>query len=249
MHHCHAVACRNDRRGGGGVDVAHTTGGKQGEFGQVCVNLVGLRVEGVDTVTFDVGRVLCNALAQMVLGDYVDSKLILFQFDVGVVVDGLQQSALDLGTRIVLVVQDSELGMATFAVQIELAALRLVEFHAVMHQLFDALGRLADGHFNHIAVADAVAGNEGVGNVLVETVGVVHHGGNTALGILGRAFGGVAFGEDAHLAVGCHFECKAQPGNTGANHKKINLMTHICVVCRLLMYKFFGLQKYTFLTE
>ena len=162
----------------------------------------------------------------MVLGDDVDGKLILFQLDVGVVVDGLQQSALNLGTGVVLVVKDAELGVAAFAVQVELASFRFVEFHAVAHQLFDALRRLADGHFNHVAVADTVAGNEGVGNMFVEAVGVVHHGGDTALGVLGRAFGGVAFGEDAHFAVRSHFERKAQSGNTGANHKKINLMTH-----------------------
>ena len=227
VHHSHTVASGNDGSGGGRVDVAHAAGGQEGHLGQVGVNAVGVAVEGIDAVALDVGRVLRHTLTQVVLGDDVDGELPLLDFDIGVRTGGLEQAALYLLAGVVLVVQDAELRVSAFTMQVELVAFAVkVEVNAVLHQLADAVGGLADGHLHHLAVTDAVAGHQGVVDMLVETVRVVHHRSDAALGIARAAFAGVTFGEDAHLAVRGHLEGETEAGDTRAYHKKINFVTH-----------------------
>ena len=168
-----------------------------------------------------------DTLAQMVLGDDVDGELSLLYLNIGVTACRFEQAAFDFLAGVVLVVENAEFGVAALAVQVETEfGVRglwagvgdTVEVDAVLHQLAYAVGCFADGHLYHLAVADAVAGNESVLDVLVERVTVVHHGSYSALRIARRAFGGIAFGEYAHLAIGCHLEGKAEAGNTGTYH-------------------------------
>ena len=228
MYHGYAVASRDDGCRRGGVYIAHAAGGQQGHLGQIGVYLVGLAVQGVGSEAVNVGCVFRYPLAQVVLGDDIDGELVFLELDVGVVVDGLQQSALYLGTSVVFVVQDTELGVPSLAVQVETAAAFFVEVDAIAHQLVYALGGFADGHLHHIAVADAVAGNQGVFDMFVETVGVVHHGGDAALCIFCRPFRGFSLGEDAYFAVGGHFEGKTQSCNAGTDNQKVYFVTHSC---------------------
>ena len=170
---------------------------------------------------------LCDALPQVVLGDDVDGKLVFLQLDVGVVVDGFEQSPFDFGTGVVLVVKDAEFGVAAFAVQVEtVAGPAFVEIDPILHQFADAVGGFADGHFHHLAVADAVAGNQRVLNVFVKAVAVVHDGGYSALGISGRALGSFAFAKDAYFAVRGYFQCIAQPRNPRPNDQEIDFVSH-----------------------
>ena len=136
---------------------------------------------------------------------------------------------------VVFVVQYAELRVAAFAVQVEPAfgvrcpvfgVGNTVKLDAVLHQLAYAVGRFADCHFHHLAVADAVAGHQGVVDVLVEGVAVVHHGGDTALSIASAAFIGGALGQDAHLAVGSHLQGETQAGDARPDDKKVYFVSH-----------------------
>ena len=130
----------------------------------------------------------------MVLSDDIYGKLVFLQFDIGMPVYGFKQAAFNLGTGIILVVEDAELGMAALAVKVETVARTAhVEIDAILHQLLDSVGGFADGHLHNLAVANAIACHQSVLNMLVETVAVVHHSGYSALGIAGRPFGGLAF--------------------------------------------------------
>ena len=109
--------------------------------------------------------------------------------------------------------------MAALTVQVETVALAVeVEVDTVLHQFADAVRSFADGHLVHLAVADAVAGHERVVDMLVETVAVVHHGGDTALGIARGALAGLTLGKDADFAVWRHFEGETEAGDAGAYH-------------------------------
>ena len=170
VNHGHAVAGGDDGSGGGGIDIAHAAGGQEGDLGEVGIDLIGAAVEGVNAIAFDAGCVFGDPLPKMVLGDEVDGELVFFQLDIGVVVDCLQESAFDFGTGIILVVQDAELGVSALTVQVEGAVVFLVEVHAPLHELLYLLGCHAHHLFHGLAVGDVVAGDDGVGDMLVEGV-------------------------------------------------------------------------------
>ena len=158
---------------------------------------------------------LGDTLAEVVLCYDIDGELPLFDFDVGMLASRLEQTALDFLAGIVFVVKDAEFRVAALAVQVEaFAAAFAVEIHTVLHQFAYAVRSFADGHFDHLAVTDAVAGHQGVVDMLVERVAVVHHGGDATLCIACRAFSRIAFGQDANFAVGSHLKCETQASNT-----------------------------------
>ena len=226
VHHSHAVAGGGDGVGGGFIDVAQSAGGQNGGLGKVGVDGLGVAVEDVGTIALYVGGVFGHTHAEVVLGDEVDGVLVFLEGDVGVVVHGVEQAAFYLGTGVVLMVEDAELRVSALAVQVVVRAV-LVELHAPLYQLFHSFGGLGDGHTHHRLVADAVAGHKGVGDVFLVSVGVVHHGGDTALGVFCGTFGGVGFGKDAHFAVTGHLKGVAKSGNTRTNYQKINFIAHI----------------------
>ena len=82
----------------------------------------------------------------------------------------LHQSALNLEARVVGMVQDAELGVTALAVEVKLAALLLVEVHAPLHQVLDALRGIPHHLLHGCGVADVVARNHGVLNVFLEVV-------------------------------------------------------------------------------
>ena len=106
----------------------------------------------------------------MVLGDDFHSEVILLDVNIGTIPHGLHQTALNLGTRVVGVVQDAELRVSALAVQVERPVLLAVEVDTPLHQLLNLVG----GHANHLlhglGVADEVARNHGVLDVFVEVV-------------------------------------------------------------------------------
>ena len=219
VDHSYAVARGDDRRSGGGVNVSHAAGGQQGDLGQVGINSVGIAIEGIDTIALNIGRVLGDTLAEVVLRDDVDGELALFDFDVGMGAGGCEQPAFYLLTSVVLVVEDAKLGVSAFAVEVEPFSPTLaVKVHPVLHQLADAVGGFADGHLHDLAVADAVAGDEGIVDMLVKAVAIIHYRCNAALGVAGAALGSVALGEDAHPAVRGYLEGKREAGDAGAYH-------------------------------
>ena len=119
----------------------------------------------------------------MVLGDNLHGEVVLLDLDIGMVAHSLHQSALDLCARIVGMMQDTELRVSAFSVQVEVAILLFVEVDAPVHELSDLLRSVSDHLLHCFAVADIVACYQGVGNMLVEVVHLhIGHRGDTALG-------------------------------------------------------------------
>ena len=141
--------------------------------------------------------------------------------------NGFKQSAFYFGTRVVLVVQNTELGMASFTVKVKTVTCNaFVEIDSVLYQLLDTSRSLTDSHFDHFTVADAVTCNQSVLYMFIEAVTVVHDSGNATLGIACRAFGCFAFTQHAYFSVGSNLESKTQSGNARPYNQKINFVSH-----------------------
>ena len=119
------------------VDGTHAAGGHEGHFGKEGLYLAGIEVEYIGTVALDVGRLSGDGNSQMVLGDDFDGEMFLKDGDVGVLSDGLDEAVLDFGTGVVLVMEDAELGVTAFAVQVEFAFFVFIEVYTPFDELLD----------------------------------------------------------------------------------------------------------------
>ena len=75
----------------------------------------------------------------MVLGDDFHGKVVFQNRDVRMAAYGFHQSALDFKTCVVSMVQDAELRMSAFAVQVEVSLFVFVEVYAPFHEVSYAL--------------------------------------------------------------------------------------------------------------
>ncbi len=170
INHGDAVARGDVGVGCGGIDGACATCCHQGDFRQISVNLSRLWVQHISTETLDVGGAAGHTDAQMVLRDDFHSKMVLQHLNVGMVPHGFHQTALNLGTCVVSMMQDAEFGVPAFAVQVKRAVFLLVEIHAPSKQIFDTCRTTRHHLFHCFRVTNPVTGNHGVLNVLFEVI-------------------------------------------------------------------------------
>ena len=154
---------------------------------------------------------------------------------------GLHQSALNLCTRIVSVVQDAELRVTTLAVQVEVAILLAVEVDTPLHQLLNLFGSHTHHLLDSLAVADVVAGNHRVLDVLVEIVdSQIGHTGNTTL--CERRIGLVetCLANHTHTSFisSRHLQSVAHTCHTSTYYQEIVLINHAFLSSTLQNYKF-----------
>ena len=109
IDHSYAVASRDIRVGGGGVNGSSSSRRHKCDLAQVGIHLACIGVEDVSTITFDVWSTASDADSQVMLSDDLDCKVVLQHFDVGILTNGSHQSALNLGSSIVGMMQDAEL--------------------------------------------------------------------------------------------------------------------------------------------
>ena len=170
IYHCLAVARSDDGVGSGLVDGTAATCTHQRHLAQIRVHLLRLGVEHVRTVAINIRCATCDARSEVVLRDYLHGEVVLLNVDVGAGAHRSHKAALYLGTRIVGVVQDAELGVSALAMQVELAVLLAVEVDAPLHELGNLLRRIAHHLLYGTAVADEVARYHRVFYMLVEIV-------------------------------------------------------------------------------
>ena len=115
-------------------------------------------------------RAAGDADTQMVLRDDLHGKVIFLHLDIGIVTHSLHQSTLYLGSRIVGMVQDTELRVPALPVQVEGAVILLVEIHAPVHEFLNLFGSLRNHLLYSGRVADIVARNHRVLDMLVEVI-------------------------------------------------------------------------------
>ena len=119
--------------------------------------------------------------------------------------------------------------MAALAVQVEIAVILAVEVDAPVDEFLYLLWSLAHHLLHGSTVADVVAGNDGVGNMLVEGVDLqVGDRGDTALGERRVSLVETCLADHTYLALFCagHLQCIAHAGHTGSDNKEIVLVNH-----------------------
>ena len=229
IDHSDAVAGSDIRIGCGGIDGSCAACRHERDLAQVGVHLAGLGVQDVSTVALDVGRAASDADAQVVLGDNLDGKVMLQHFDVWILTNGSHQSALYFGTGIVGMMQDAELRVTAFAMQVELTILFLVEVYAPFDEVPDTLRRITHHLFHGCGVADVVARNHGVLNVLLEVIDQeVRYRSDAALSLCRIGFFEGCLADERHLALACvrHLQRIAHTSHATAYNQEFTLLNH-----------------------
>lgn len=157
--------------------------------------------------------------SQVMLSDDLDRKMVFKYRDVRVPFYRLYKAGLYLCSRIVLMVQDTELGMAAFAVQVEFAVLVLVEMHAPVDQLSDLFRSLTYHLFYGLPVADPVAGYHRIFDVFFKIIyGKIGYRGNAALRKIGICLFEAGFANKSDFPFMRHFQGKAHSCNARSDH-------------------------------
>ena len=119
-----------------------------------------------------------------VLGDEVHRDQAFHQFDIGLLGDGRQERADQLGPSQVIRVQDAPCAVATLAVQ-AVVSLTLGEVHPELDELANAVRTLPHRLFHGLALAQTGTCDKGVPNVRLGGVVGVPHGRDSPLGVGG----------------------------------------------------------------
>ena len=106
----------------------------------------------------------------MMLSDYLYSKMIFLDVNIGISTHSSHQRTLNFCTSVISMMQYTKFRVATFAVKVKTTILHLVEVSTPVHKFLDLLWSLFNNLFHSFVIADVVTGNHGVLNVLVEIV-------------------------------------------------------------------------------
>ena len=175
--------------------------------------------------------------------------------DVGMVLHCLHEPTLNFCSRVVGMVEDAELRMTAFAVEVELTIALLVEIDSPVDQFGDLLRCHTHHLFYGSAVGNVVARYHRVFDVLVEIVNFqVGHTGNTALRKGGvRLIEGCLANEANLTFMGtCHLQSVTHTGDASTNDEEVVLVGHRGCIFSLLRYFgmtgccYFGMAVYRY---
>ena len=164
----------------------------------------------------------------MVLGNDFNGEVMFKYIDVRRILHSFYKAVLNLESCVVGMVQDTELAVAAFAVQVETTVGVLVEIHAPAYQ-FVNLRRSAFHHlFHSLGVAEPVAGNHSVVNVFVKIVYFeIGNGSDAALSESCICLVECCFAHQSDFpAFAGNFKGKAHAGNARAYHKIVVFVCH-----------------------
>ena len=229
IDHGYAVAGSDVRVRRGGIDGSCASCRHECDLAQIGVHLARIGVEDVGSVALDVGGAAGDADAEVMLRDDLYGKVVLQYLDVGIAAYGFHESALYLGPCVVGMMEDAELGVSAFPVEVELAVLLLVEVDAPADEVANALRSVAHHLFHGCRVADVVARYHRVLDVLLEVIDQqVRHGGDAALSLGRIRLFERSLADERHLALTCicHLQRIAHAGHAAAYNQKFSLLYH-----------------------
>ena len=122
--------------------------------------------------------------------------------------------------RVAQRVDDAAMAVAAFAAQEQLAVLD-VELRAPVDQLLDLLRRFADDHLDDLAVAQPRAGDQRVGDVVLEAVLGIEHAGDAALGVGAVGLLHRVLGDHQHREPRIDLHRRPQPGDAAADDQHV----------------------------
>src|SRR5665647_831242 len=106
------------------------------------------------------------------------------------------------------------LGMTSLHCHIKPAVSFFVKINPHINQLPYPCGGLTDDHPNNLLITISGACNHGIPDVLLEIIGLIHHGCYAPLGIVGVAVVKHSLGNQTCSAMSRCFKSKRQTGNT-----------------------------------
>ena len=224
--HRDAVAGRDVGVAGVEVDLAGAAGGEQGRRGEEGVHAAAAAVQHVGAP--DAVVPVADRPAQARLEDQVDRDVVLEDADPGVRPAALDQALLDLPPRRVLGVQDAPARVAALHAEVVPGPGLGVagEVAPQVDQFADAVRAAAHDQFHHVAVAEAVAGGQGVVDVQVEAVLRAPDRGDAPLGVPGVRGLRLALGDDRDGAVRRRLEGEGEPGGAAADDEIVQAVLH-----------------------
>ena len=231
IDHRNTVARSHIRVSSSGINSACAACSHKGNAAEVGVDLARLGIEDIGSIALNVGCAASDTHAEVVLGDDLNGKVIFKHIDIGVVAYRSHESTLDLCAGIVSVVEDTELGVSTFTVEVESAVGLLIKVNAPVDEFLDLLRRLAHDLLNRSRIAEPVARYHGVVDMLLEVIYEhVGYTGNTALCTAGVGFfkGRLAAQCNAILLGASDFERKTHARYTATDDEKI-ILFHCCI--------------------
>ena len=189
VDHGDSVSGGDERIGSVTVNGFTTACSHDGYFGKEGIYLTGIFIQHVGTVAFDARCVAGHDDAQMVLGNDFH-RIVVGQYrDVGMLFDGFYQAGLYFCSCIVFMVQNPELGMPAFFMQVKFSIVFFVKRHSPFDELIDLSGCVAHHFLYGFAVAYPVARNHSVLNMFFKIIYCqIGDRGNASLSEIGVCF-------------------------------------------------------------
>ena len=234
IDHGYTVSGCNLGVGGGGIDGTCSAGCHEGDTTQIGVDLLGLGVEDIRSVTLDIGCTASDTHTKVVLGDDLDGKMVLQHLDLRVGTHGCHQSALDLRTGVIGMMQDTELGVSAFAVEVKRTVVFLIEVNTPLDEFLDTSRCVAYDLFYCCRVTEPVTRHHRIVDMFVEVIDQeIRYGCDTSLcfGGVGLLEGGLAAEGNLVLTGARYLKRKTHTGYTAANNQKIVFLYHVFMLC------------------
>ena len=167
----------------------------------------------------------------MMLCQDFNGKLVFDDRDIRMALYGFNQAVLNFRSRIIFMVKNTELRVSAFAVQVKFAFLVFVKVHSPLNQFFNLCGSFAHYLFYCGTVADPIACNHRIFNVLVEIIHQkVGDGGYPSLGEVRIGFFQPTFTDKSNFTFVRHFQRKTHTGNSGTDNEEIEFSYHNLVI-------------------
>ena len=131
----------------------------------------------------------------------------LQNIDVGMLPDSLDEGTLYGVASVVGVMEDSEFGVPSFAMQVVFAIFILVEIYAPFHELTDLFGGFCDNKFHGLRVGEPVARYHRIVDMFLEIIKFeVGYRRNAALSKVGVRFLKFTLADQRNFAGVCYLE-------------------------------------------
>ena len=245
VDHGNAVARSHQRVGGVQIYGFAATGSHDSHLGEEGVHLACFFIEHVSAVAFDARCVACHDDAQVVLRDDFHRIVVGKYCDVGMLFYGFDEAGLDFRACVVLMVQDAEFRVSAFAVQVEGAVGLLVEVHAPLDEFPDLCRSVAHYFLHGGAVADPVARNHGVFDVLLEVVHCqIGHRRDTSLCEIRVGLFHAGLADEGHASLVRHFQRETHSGYARADDEEIELSYHKILLCWVIRAQSYALSAF-----
>ena len=184
-------------------------------FGQERIHFSCFLIQYVSTETFDAWCMAGDNNSQMMLGNDFYRIVICKYGNIGMGFYRFYQASLYFSSCIVFVVQDAELGMSSFFVEVEFSIFFFIKIHSPFYQFLDLCRCFSHYFFYSRAVTDPIAGNHRVFNVFLEIV--YFQVGNrcyTSLSKIGIGFFQSCFTNQGDFTFVSYFQCEAHSGKS-----------------------------------